>query len=770
MSSEEDKRKRGLDLWEPRKPERRIINIFGLPQFNPMAAFRDPDPFHSEVSEGEEEEWKPLSTSTLKSELLPTSSLACLTSRINSGPPPRLKNQGTTGARLFQAAVGASVRPLKRKKIQKKPKPTSFLSIHNSTPPDPKQLAQVKRASSNMTIYSDHRPDSPLLLQTLSPAPAAPEPVPSRSSPVIKPRKTSSSRSTLSPSPSTSPEPLSSRSPSVRKPRNTSSSRSNQLTGPTMRLLRSCSRNSTPTTGSSSHRPIELLESDEELDATNEAAKEEQTIGTKLESSFDGIPPGSPAGSKDVLVCTRFEVGKFKREAPGFEIRLQLGTNQLRPVVSPSESADVEVDDASVPWIKAAEVTKVWWNIKFAPYFLAFSLSEDSAAGKILYGLSKQSQDKPNRPRKVPRTNDPPTFFLFVKQQNILAAGPRLFSMLKSKVEMLEREEDLKNLHKESYERYYFNKPAELPQEKELLVYPPGDPHAILLTKPDLKCLKQGEYLNDSIINFYLKYIEKEKFCEEAKRCFFYNTFFFTRYITLKTGAYEGVKKWTKGVNIFERDFLFIPINQYMHWSLVIVCFPGLFQGRSNQAQSPKQAKVDGHEARPKRRESQCRKVLKVFLPQKSASTSDSCDSDEEKVSEATAQDNSRKTGGGEPAMLYLDSLLPESCSKTAFKNIRTKISGYLDKEWEHGTTKLNTLNTSFSELPFRILQVPQQENGCDCGVFLLHYVELFVKQPLHYSNEHQQDWFDISVIQEKRPQLKKLINDCVQAALKSKN
>lgn len=39
------------------------------------------------------------------------------------------------------------------------------------------------------------------------------------------------------------------------------------------------------------------------------------------------------------------------------------------------------------------------------------------------------------------------------------------------------------------------------------------------------------------------------------------------------------VKTWTKGINIFEKDFIIVPINENEHWFLAIICFPGM-QGR----------------------------------------------------------------------------------------------------------------------------------------------------------------------------------------------
>ena len=35
------------------------------------------------------------------------------------------------------------------------------------------------------------------------------------------------------------------------------------------------------------------------------------------------------------------------------------------------------------------------------------------------------------------------------------------------------------------------------------------------------------------------------------------------------------VKRWTKKVNIFEKDFLIVPINEANHWFVIIICQPG---------------------------------------------------------------------------------------------------------------------------------------------------------------------------------------------------
>lgn len=39
---------------------------------------------------------------------------------------------------------------------------------------------------------------------------------------------------------------------------------------------------------------------------------------------------------------------------------------------------------------------------------------------------------------------------------------------------------------------------------------------------------------------------------------------------------YNVVSRWAKHINLFEKDFLYIPINQGVHWSLIIVIRPNL--------------------------------------------------------------------------------------------------------------------------------------------------------------------------------------------------
>lgn len=124
------------------------------------------------------------------------------------------------------------------------------------------------------------------------------------------------------------------------------------------------------------------------------------------------------------------------------------------------------------------------------------------------------------------------------------------------------------------------------------MIYPPGK-GGITITLHDYMCLATDQFLNDIIIDFYLKWLHINVIPEEQKsRTFIFSSFFYQRLTTSSrspnSGHDKGVKQtaaqkrhayvqnWTKRVNLFEKDYIVIPINEQSHWFLVIICFPGL--------------------------------------------------------------------------------------------------------------------------------------------------------------------------------------------------
>ncbi|XP_060770007.1 sentrin-specific protease 6 isoform X5 [Neoarius graeffei] len=125
----------------------------------------------------------------------------------------------------------------------------------------------------------------------------------------------------------------------------------------------------------------------------------------------------------------------------------------------------------------------------------------------------------------------------------------------------------------------------------KLIVYPPPPAKGgISVTNEDLHCLNNGEFLNDVIIDFYLKYLFMEKLKkEDAGRSHVFSSFFYKRLnqrerrsapdttnLPIQKRKHNRVKTWTRHVDLFQKDFIFVPINESAHWYLAVICFPGL--------------------------------------------------------------------------------------------------------------------------------------------------------------------------------------------------
>ncbi|XP_012707064.2 sentrin-specific protease 3b [Fundulus heteroclitus] len=88
-----------------------------------------------------------------------------------------------------------------------------------------------------------------------------------------------------------------------------------------------------------------------------------------------------------------------------------------------------------------------------------------------------------------------------------------------------------------------------------------------VLTMDDLGTLYGQNWLNDQIMNMYGDLVMDSV----PDKVHFFNSFFYDK---LRTKGYEGVKRWTKNVDIFQKDMLLIPIHLEVHWSLVSVDIP----------------------------------------------------------------------------------------------------------------------------------------------------------------------------------------------------
>ncbi|XP_061348620.1 probable ubiquitin-like-specific protease 2B isoform X2 [Gastrolobium bilobum] len=217
------------------------------------------------------------------------------------------------------------------------------------------------------------------------------------------------------------------------------------------------------------------------------------------------------------------------------------------------------------------------------------------------------------------------------------------------------------------------------------VVYPKGDPDAVSLSKRDFDLLQPDTFINDTIIDFYIH-------ASDSK------------------AAFLRVRKWTRRINLFEKDYIFIPVNFNLHWSLIVICHPGEMAS-FNDEELDKSPRV--------------------------------------------------------PCILHMDSI------KGYHSGLKNLVQSYLWEEWrERQKDTCEDLSSRFLNMRFLSVALPQQENSYDCGLFLLHYLELFLAEaPLNlnpfklpkFSNFLNLNWFPPAEAFLKRTVIQRLIFDLVE-------
>ncbi|GKV14503.1 hypothetical protein SLEP1_g25368 [Rubroshorea leprosula] len=218
---------------------------------------------------------------------------------------------------------------------------------------------------------------------------------------------------------------------------------------------------------------------------------------------------------------------------------------------------------------------------------------------------------------------------------------------------------------------------AKLPEiAKDARIYYPSrdDPDPVEICFGDIDNLAPEAYLTSTIINFYIRFLQHQASPtnREICDCYFFNTFFYKKLTEAVSDKgsnkfdFGRFRRWWRGVNIFQKAYVLIPIHEDLHWSLVIICIP-----------------------------------------------------------------NKEDESG--PIMLHLDSLGLHS-SSLVFYNIRS----FLEEEWNYlkqevAPSDLPIGDKVWSQLPSRInekkIQVPQQKNDSDCGLFVLYFMKRFIEE-----------------------------------------
>ncbi|XP_016315025.1 sentrin-specific protease 5 [Sinocyclocheilus anshuiensis] len=82
------------------------------------------------------------------------------------------------------------------------------------------------------------------------------------------------------------------------------------------------------------------------------------------------------------------------------------------------------------------------------------------------------------------------------------------------------------------------------------------------LTLEDLSTLDDQNWVNDQVINMYGELIMEAT----NHKVHFFNSFFYRQFVAK---GYEGVRRWTKKVDLFSKTLILIPLHLEIHWSLI---------------------------------------------------------------------------------------------------------------------------------------------------------------------------------------------------------
>ncbi|KAA0188347.1 hypothetical protein HAZT_HAZT011751 [Hyalella azteca] len=348
-----------------------------------------------------------------------------------------------------------------------------------------------------------------------------------------------------------------------------------------------------------------------------------------------------------------------------------------------------------------------------------------------------------------------------------------------------------------------------LPQDSEtLLIYPPPPQKSgICITMLDYKSLQEESFLNDTILNFYLKLPEKQR-----NKVHLFSTLFYKRLTTkyhhpaeddprLSAAAkrHARVKSWTKCVDIFDKDFIIIPVNEQAHWFLAIICFPGLREPVHFESGAPIAPEaLAAEQAACVKNGAGRRKVRHQQIPiidDGECSHRDEAEGDEDELEEDEDEDDDANSlqpsreksktteqqipglGGDEeqqqtppakkksactlppikqPCILILDSL---PCAPDREHTV-AMLRDYLRMEYIC-KRKRNDRTFTRETLKGAVPCVPKQTNFIDCGLYTLQFTESFFRQPLkdyRFPISSIVNWFDEAIVAGKRKAIARLI------------
>ncbi|CRK31985.1 hypothetical protein BN1708_005623 [Verticillium longisporum] len=298
--------------------------------------------------------------------------------------------------------------------------------------------------------------------------------------------------------------------------------------------------------------------------------------------------------------------------------------------------------------------------------------------------------------------------------------------------------------------------------EDKPLIYPASGKNRAQIIKDDISRLEEHQCLNDNLIVFYLRYLQDQLETENAgwsERILFMNPWFYERLGQQKGRGvdYDAVKSWTAKIDLLSKDYIIVPVNEAAHWYLAIICHPGkLLPATARDENRTTVTDVDEEDMPQPESQIQSTSDAAVDVQDDSEAdvriVSDIAPGKSSKLFKkiALSKEQTRKLDGGgkrpaEPGdarIITLDSM-GNTHSRTC-----TNLKDYLVQEIKH---KRQIDVETPPRFGWTARGIPEQSDFSSCGIYLLAYVERFLKQPdqviSDIVNKKDLGWSDIDPV-----------------------
>ncbi|RMX77789.1 hypothetical protein D0869_09601 [Hortaea werneckii] len=292
------------------------------------------------------------------------------------------------------------------------------------------------------------------------------------------------------------------------------------------------------------------------------------------------------------------------------------------------------------------------------------------------------------------------------------------------------------------------------------ITYPAQGARRVTVEFSDLERLDEGEFLNDNIISFAMRRIEEQMAPEEKENVHFFNSYFYS-FLTTKNGRkafnYDAVKRWTKNKDIFSTRYIVVPICVDLHWFVAIICnLPELSRKLAGDDEQEQEVK-EGSNALDSGQVTDFEETFEGFgadvkggkiktnIERGDLEQNVHGDATEQKdaqlnAKEETLTDSSRpaaangkkgkrkktpptprKYGPDTPSIITLDSFGSPHTAEIRFLKDYLKAEADAKRGMEFDRDALQGVTAK---------GIPEQTNFCDCGVYLVGYIEQFAKDP----------------------------------------